>query len=365
MADYSTSGTQRQLDQDRQAVAKRQAELLEQKGGGGDTNSSLSGAQANAEYFQETGRVPDSPDVYQSPGSADWGGYEGAVDDYRNAALTGAKQNDAQQAGNTAALQRSIANMRGAEARGPMAIENKLLAQREQLTRGEQLGALGLMRGAAMGQAPSEADYQTRIGQNEAFGQQISAMGGARGAAALGGAQGMGSATMGQSSGNIAAAGGMARSKEIGEAIGQYGGMAGQLRGQDLTRLGVSNQNARFNQTLNDEWKVGNANNAIAQGRLGVAQSGVDAGWYDEAMRPAETQFRYDQEMAAEQAGANIDDAANRYAKNKDERQHTQQVVGGVVQGGLTAVGAMGGPAGAAAGGMAGTAINSATSRYY
>ncbi len=302
---------------------------------------------------------------YENPGAADYGGHPGGVEQYRDAALWGAKGNDAEQAGNTAALQRSIANMKGAESRGPMAIENQLLAKREQITRGEQLGALGLARDAAMGNAPSEAAYQTRIGQNDALGQHLGALGGARNAASLGGAQTMGTNQVGAASGNVGMAGGLARSKEISDAVGMYGGLAGQVRGQDLTRLGVSNQNSRFNQTLNDEWKIGNANNAIAQGRLGVAQSGLDSGWYDEAMKPAETQFRYDQEMAAEQAGANIDDAANKYEKSKDKRQNTQQVVGGVTSGALTAVGSLGGPAGAAAGGMAGTAINSATSRYY
>lgn len=363
MADYSSRGAQAQAEEDRRVQQAEQDRMAADHDFAGGQLGDIQRAEwAKQGRLNDTGHAVGR-DVYQNPGSHDYGG-EGGVEHYKKWAMEGAAQNDAAQKANSGALAGSIAAMKGADARGPMAIENKLLAEREAMTRGQQIDAVGLARDAAMGKAPSEAEFQTRIGMNDTMAQHAGNMGGARGLAGLGGAQ-LGSAAVGQASGNMAMQGGLARSKEIGEALGLYGGLSGQTRGQDLTRLGVSNQNARFNQGLNDDWKIGNANNAIAQGRLGVGQGQLDAGWYDEAMKPEEIQFRYDQELAAEQAGASIDRAGALVAKDKDKRANTQQIVGGATQGTLTAIGSLGGPAGAAAGGMGGTAINAATARYY
>ena len=302
---------------------------------------------------------------YDNPGAADYGGSPDAAAYYKQQALKGAGQDAAQKASNSGALAKSIANMKGADSRGPQAIENQLLSKRAAATRTQQIGALNLDRTAAMGGAPSTAKYQNDIAMNDLLGQRAGALGGAHNAAGLAGAQ-IGSGTsLGSASGGIAAQGGLARSKEIGDAIGSYSGLAGAVRGGDLTRLDTSNQNTKFNSDLNENWKLGNANLAASQAGLGVAQGNTDMGWLSAAASPEDKQFQYDQEMAAQQAGANTDAAANAYAKDKDSRANTQAVVGGMVQGGLTAIGSMAGPAGAAAGGMAGSAINSATKRYY
>jgi len=301
---------------------------------------------------------------YENPGAADYGGGPDMAAWYGQQAHGHLADNDAQQASNSSALANSLKNMKGADAR-PGSVENQLLAQREAMTRGQEIGALNLDRQAAMGHAPSAARYQTQIGMNDLMGQRAGAVGGAHNAAALAGAQISTGTGLGSAAGNLAMTGGLARSKEIGDAIGAYGGLAGQVRGQDLTRLDTSNQNNKFNAGLNEDWKLGNAGLAAAQAGLGVAQGNTDMGWQAAAMAPKDKQFQYDQEMAAQQAGANSDAAGTAYAKDKDERANTQAIVGGMVQAGLTGIGSLAGPAGAAAGGMAGSAINSATKRYY
>ncbi len=301
--------------------------------------------------------------TYFNPGSANYGGSPDAASQYHDIAAAHIGDNDAQQAANSAALGNSVANMNGD--RGPQAVENAALSGREANTRGEQGKMLDLSMKAAMGQAPSEAAYNQKLAMNKIGSGLAGMQGSAKGLAGLTGAQGVGGAQAGELAGDEAFKGGMGRSKEIGNAIGMYGSQAGQVRGQDLTRLGMSNQNQLFNTGLNNDWRVGNANLATAQAGLGVTQDQMDQQWFGESMKPADIQFQLDQEMAAQEAGAGLDKAAAQVAQDKSDRQNTQALVGGITQAGLTAVGSMAGPAGAAAGGMAGSAINSATKKYY
>ncbi len=308
---------------------------------------------------------PDRAHNFYNPGSANYGGRSDGVEFYKGQARIGMTENDAQQASNNAALNKSLLAMKGADARGPMSVENKLLSQRESQSRSVQGDALKYSMAQAMGTAPSAAAFQTRGALNEAMGGYHAGAGAARGLAALSGAQTIGAAGLGGSAGSIGAQGADARAGEIGAGIQSYGAQAGQMVGQDLTRNGMGNQNSQFNRGLNDDWKLGNANLAIGQGRLGVAQSGTDQGWFAESMKPADIQFQLDQEAAAWEAGANADRAAADIGGDVAKRQQTQALVGGITQAGLTAVGSLAGPAGSAAGGLAGTAINSATRKYY
>jgi hypothetical protein len=160
----------------------------------------------------------------------------------------------------------------------------------------------------------------------------------------------------------MAMTGGMARSKEIGDAIGMYGTQAGTVRDQDISRLQQNNQNGMFNAKLNDDWKLGNANLLAQQAQLGNAQQGTDLAWMGEQYRGMDKQFQYDQEMAALAAGADADAVGARIARKRESAENKRQMINGGVTAGLTAAGAaLGGPAGGALGAAAGGAAAGAS----
>jgi hypothetical protein len=171
----------------------------------------------------------------------------------------------------------------------------------------------------------------------------------------------MGSSAVGQAAGNLGMQGGMARSKEIADAIGMYGSQAGDVRDQDLSRLGQNTQNATFNAKANDDWKMGNAGLLGQQAQLGNAQAGTDLAWMGEQQRGADKQFQYDQEMAAMEAGADADKVGAALAANREAKENKRQMINGGVTAGLTAAGSVAGPLGGAAGAAAGNAFAGAT----
>jgi hypothetical protein len=302
--------------------------------------------------------------AYHSPGAADVGGGPDMAAWYKQDAQGRMGDNDAQQASNEGGLLGSLANMKGN--RGPQSVEDVALANRAAAARGEQLGALNLDRVAAQGGAPSAAAFQTTQGMNDIMASRAGALGGAHNLAGLTGAQ-MG--TMGGAGGmasGLAMQGGMGRSKEIADAIGMYGSNAGAVRQQDIARLGLSDQNSKFNAQNDIAWKLGNANLAAQQGGLGVAQNATDNGWFDQSMKPEATQFSYDQEMAALANGADADAAGASIARAREANDHARGVVQGVTSGVLTAAGTVaGGPVGGAAGAAAGAGVNAATSDWW
>lgn len=301
--------------------------------------------------------------MFINPGAADYGG-DGGVEYYRQRGIEGGQRNDQAQKTNSDALGRSVGNIYAN--RGEQATENQELAFREGKARSQQIDALGLSRDAAAGLAPSAAQGQTTLGMNDVMSQQSGTMGSARGLAGLSGAQTIGGSMAGQSAGNLAMQGGMNRSKEIGSAIGMYGTQAGDVRGQDLQRLAQNTQNSTFNAKLNDDWKMGNANLAASQGRLGLAQGATDLAWMGEQTKGADKQFQYDQEMAAMEAGADADAVGARLAKNREQRENTRSTVNGAVGVGATAVGSFfGGPAGGAGGAAAGSAFAAGTKDWW
>lgn len=292
----------------------------------------------------------------QNPGSADVGGAPGMGQAIHDAALEKMRRGDAAYNQNEDNYRQSISRMRAD--RGEVSPENEALAQREAATRNQQIGSLDIQRQAAEGGAPSAANYQTQGALDASMGVQSGGMGSARGLSALSGVQSMGGQNLGQSGANTMMAGGMGRSKEIGDAIGMYGTSAAQVRGGDMTRLAQNGSNSLGNAELNNNWKTGNAGLAAKQGQLGNEQETTRGGWYDASTVPAANQARYDQESNAMDHGKSQADAQAASAQDQATRDRNRKLVGGGITVGLTALGSMAGPLGAAAGGMGGSAIN-------
>lgn len=287
-----------------------------------------------------------------NPGSADVGGSPGAGNDIRNNALDGMRSGDAAYAANEAAMNGSIANMKGD--RGPQSPENSTLLGREAATRTQQISGLNDQRIAAMGGAPSAASYQSMGAMDANMSGQAGATGAARGLSALNGVQGAGAAGVGGSASNVAITGGLSRSKEIADATGMYGSNAGLVRHGDMQRLHEGDSNSLANADLNNSWKLGNANLAAKQGGLGVDQDRTRGSWYDASTEPAQRQASYDQAMQGMQHGQNAGEASAQTARNRETESNNRKLYGGAVAGGLSMIPV----AGPALGGMAGSTIN-------
>ncbi len=292
----------------------------------------------------------NKPGEYVSPGSADFGGFSGGADFYKNIALGDRANNNGLQgqAAGTAAY--GLQQMQGD--RGPQASENARLVGREASSRQGQQNALAMDRAAAMGQAPSAIGSQTTQAMGGLMGSQASAMGGARGLSGLTGA-GLGGSSMGVQASNIGTQGGQARSNEIAGSIGAYGGLAGDVRGQDQARLAQNDQMSNFNADLNDKWRLGQGQNAVNAGKLGNELDLSDQQRYGASMQPGEAQFQADQAMQGIQQGAETDKSAISYAKSQDKRKSDNDLYMGI---GGSVVGAAGTAAGGPMGGAAANA---------
>ncbi len=360
---YGQAAAQAQEEEDKRVQDERtnqiRQEAGEDRGDGVQVGKfAYAGVTAENERQAQTGHSSGNMH-YSNPGSADYGGDPWAVADYTRRGKEGGQRNDEAQGQNQANMFSSLE--RATTDRGQVAQENPFLVQREAAARGEQLRGLDLSREAALGNAPSEAAFQTRLGMNDLAGQHSAQMGTARGLAGLSGAQTQGAAMGGNAAGNLAATGGLARSKEMGEAIGMYGSQAGDLTGQDLQRLEQNTKNSMFNAGLNDNWKLGNMQLAANQGKLGVSQGQTDYGWMEQQMDPTMKQFEYDQRMAALASGADADAVAASIARDREARNSKRQFVSGVTTGVGGAVGSLAGPAGTAVGSMGGAAVGKAT----
>lgn len=346
--------------------AKDQADVDKSKAPLNPDGSNLNDISVGAQIGANNKQYQDTTQVYHDPGSADYGQNVNGngvkfYGDEAKGMMAGNDVEQKQSADNAAAALKAAQTAGGRVG----SKENGTLSARADVARNQELDAANINRIAAQGGAPSAAAGQAKLGMNATMAANAGAAGSARGLAGLSGTSLAGAATTGATAGNIAATAGSARSGEIGQAIQDYGSQAGQIRGQDLTRLGTGDQNAMANAGMNDAYAVGEANLAAGNLGLGVQQQAVDNGWFGQSMAPADIQFQLDQEAQGWQAGANTDAAVNAVAKSEAQRQQTAATVGGITQAGLTAVGSMAGPVGAAAGGMAGTAINSATQKYY
>jgi hypothetical protein len=144
--------------------------------------------------------------------------------------------------------------MQGNTLRLPTVYENQELSDREAASRGwDQSGALQLSREAAMGEAPSQAAYQMQHGLDQALASQQAQAGSARGASGIALAQsnamGNSAALQNQTYNQMAAL----RAQEMASARGLYGGLAGQMRDQDLQRLNMGNQVSGLNAQLGQD----------------------------------------------------------------------------------------------------------------
>lgn len=297
--------------------------------------------------------------TYRSPGAAAYEQQGQDAEGRYNLLRQNIGANDEAQKKNLDAMARTRQNYLAE--RGPMAEENAGLTKRFADTRNQQMDALGLTRAAAFGQAPSEAAYATRIGNNDAMGSFQGSLGSARNLTALSGNQALGSSALGQNVTAIGNQGGMARSKEIGDSIGMLGTQAADVHGADLARLGQNSQNAMFNANLNDDWRMGNLNMLASQGNLASGQSAQDLAWQNAAVHGFDVNLNNEQQMAAMQAGQEADSVAEALAKDRESKENTRALVNGGVAAGLTAVGSIGGPVGAALGAGAGTGFAAGT----
>lgn len=273
-------------------------------------NAAGKGLDAIGEPFQDFSRVGKNnfnPPAYEVPG-VDWGGQPGMADQF-----SGMAQRGMQQSGGLA----GFAGQQAQWDRGPMAGENMDLSQRETDARyGDQNGAIQLAREAAMGQAPSEAAYAMQSGLNQSNAMQTAMAGGARGAAAIAQAQGNAAANVANSNNQAFNEAGRLRAQEMAQARGQYGGLAGQQREQDLNRLQMGNQMSQFNAGLNDQYRMGMLNAANQAGQ-------TQQGWFGAAMSPYNQQAQLDsqkQQLQANEWGQRQAMAAGISQANADQR---------------------------------------------
>lgn len=214
-------------------------------------------------------------------------------------------------------------------------------AQSDQ-SRGEQGSALGLYRDAAMGRGPSaaQAQFQHGLDQSLAAGQSIanSARGGALGLAQarLAAAQ-QGGAMLAGATSQAAAL----RAHEMQAAMSGYGGLASQMRGQDLNAAQFQADLGLRNRGMNDQTQL-----AYEQMGQGVAGADLQA-------RMAHNAALSGANQQSQQNAANA--AANLNASNA-RAQATYQGVASLVP----VVGGIAAGAGGAAANSAGATSNTA-----
>lgn len=140
-------------------------------------------------------------------------------------------------------------------------------------SRGQQGDALGLMRGAAMGQAPSFAAIQQQQGLNQAMGMNMGMAASARGGS---GAQALAQRSMlannaDMQQGATASAAGL-RAQEMAQARGEYMGGASNMRGMDTHTAEYQSDLAMKNRLANDAMvnaAEGRRSNVITEGDTG------------------------------------------------------------------------------------------------
>jgi hypothetical protein len=249
-----------------------------------------------------------------------------------------------------------------------------IFGEAEQEGRGLQLDALGLARGAALGQAPSVAENLGREGLDRAAREQASAAASARGPAALALAQQNAAyntaAMQQQGSAQMAAM----RADEMARARDAYMGGAGAVRGGDASRYGQELGRGTSQAGLEMEAERNRTARDTARGQIGVQIAGQGYGYAGaEQAGRAGLADRQHQDWATATGQAAAQTAADR-----DKVSGLARGIAGAIPGaantaiGVATGGGGGGPstAGAAAGGTTGQgAVNAnstnATSKEY
>lgn len=161
---------------------------------------------------------------------------------------------------------------------GNQAQENPYLVDRFNQAGANQQDAMALARAAALGEAPSEAQYMMQQGLNNAVAGQQSQMASARGAAALANAQGNAAGNMAALQNQAAMQGGQLRAQEMANARGMFGGFANQYTQDQLARLGMANQMAMGNAQNANNYTMGMLGQAgnfagLGQGYMGMGNT--------------------------------------------------------------------------------------------
>lgn len=108
--------------------------------------------------------------------------------------------------------------------------------------RGQQQDALGMMRQAALGNAPSVAAIQQKQGMESALRGQQAMAAGARGSAGLAGAQYNAAMNAGALQQSAVGQASQLRAGEMAQARDAYGNMTNSIRGQDIGQAGQQGQ---------------------------------------------------------------------------------------------------------------------------
>ena len=194
--------------------------------------------------------------------------------------------------------------------RGPQAVENGMLANREAQAGGYQQDAVNMARQAALGNAPSVAARQMQAGMDQAVAGQASMAGSARGAAALAQASGNAQANVANVQNQTFNQAGQLRAQEMAQARGQYQAGTDAMRQAEQGRLQMGNQMGQFNANLNDQYKMG-------MGQLGLGYQNAAQGWNGQNLEVGKMQYGAD--MQAQQI-------------NADQHSQSQAINAGVSQ---------------------------------
>lgn len=170
--------------------------------------------------------------------------------------------------------------------RGAQASEDPRLAGMATST-ADQGQSLDLLRGAAMGNAPSAAEGAYMNALNRGMAQQRGVAAGARGSAGLALAQGGLGANIAGMQTQAANDMSQIRANEMAQARGMYNQGATQARGQNIDRMGLNNQMAMGNAKLQNDYRMGMGQTAASLGQTGIGyyNAGINAGLGREELR--------------------------------------------------------------------------------
>jgi hypothetical protein len=263
-----------------------------------------------------TNDVPPAAKYNRNGGGGGYAGADAAWSEWTNRGQNNPYQSQGRAAATGAA---GYAASEAGRQRGPQAVENAELANREASgAGGHQQGATDLAYGMSLGNMPSAAAYQLQAGLDMGMaGQQASARS-ARGGAAMATAEQDSGANQAAMQQNAFTQGGMLRAQEMAYGRGLYGSMLGTQREQDQQRLGMGNDMARYNAEQNDRYSLG-------MGQAAVGLQGAAAGYGDLDLAD------YGQGMNSINAQSEAEQAYRSWLSNAEKQKvnHNTQTFGG------------------------------------
>jgi hypothetical protein len=148
------------------------------------------------------------------------------------------------------------------------------------------------------------------------------------------------------------------RAQEMANARGLYGGLSGQMRDQDIQRLGMGNNMALQNAGLMNQYRQGYLGAGAQYGNLGL-------GYYNAFQNPYNTQFNGDVQSNAIRAGSynnaqglNAQGAATNAGIQRTDQEQTMRTMGTMTNALGQTINAYAQPT---SGGLAGTKPTSST----